>query len=71
MEATGAGLRIDAKIYSADISIEGICQRQDNIVIRHVDLKGVVSEEFKSKIYLPNYIIRYSVTSVNNSVSTF
>jgi len=71
VEATGAGLRIDAKVYSADISIEGICQRQDSIVIRCADLKGVVSEEGKSEIYLPNYIIRYSVTSVNNFVSTF
>ena len=71
MEATGAGLRIDAKVYSADISIEGICQRQDNIVIRHADLKGVVSEEGKSEIYLRNYIIRYSVMSVNNYVPTF
>ena len=64
-------MRIDAKVYSADISIEGICQLQDSIVIRRADLKGVVSEEGKSEIYLPNYIIRYSVTSVNNSVSTF
>ena len=71
MEATRAGPRIDANIYNADISIEGIFQHQDIIVIRRADLKWVVSEEGKSEIYLPNYIIRYSVTSVNNYVSTF
>ena len=41
------------------------------IVRRHADLKVIESEEGKSKIYLPNYISRYSVTSENNSVSTF
>ena len=54
MEATRARPEIDAKVYSEDISIEGILQCQDNIVIRHADLKGVVIEEGKSEIYLPN-----------------
>ena len=43
----------------------------DVIVRRQVDLKVVESEEGKSEIHLPNYISRYSVTSENNSISTF